>query len=423
MNHFSSLSKLKRYFDTAKLATGFATRLGAEKYFNISMDDEAYAAFLKETLGQLKGPLMKAAQFLTTIPDTLPKEYYTLIELQSQAPAMGIPFVKRRLKNELGPDWEKNFNTFDLNAISAASLGQVHKAQLTNNQNVAVKLQYPNMEGVTESDLQQLQFLFFLYQTYNKSIHTEYIYEELKERLYEELDYQKEADNIKNYRLFFKQHHNIHIPQVYNDFTTKRLLTMDWCDGTSILNFEQEKQEIKNKIGKILFNSWYLPLYKKGMLHGDPHPGNYLVQIINNEPHLTLLDFGCVRYFDATTISGIKNLFFGLLHNKKTQCIDAFEELGFHNLNNTLIDIILEWANMLYNPLLDDSIRPIQKDISPKDSLKIAQKIHDALKKEGGIRPPRTFVFLDRAAVGIGSVLMRLQSQQNWHQLFLEMID
>lgn len=423
MDNFSTLKKIKRYFDTSKVATGFAARLAGEKYFDIEINDKAYAELLKHSLGQLKGPLMKAAQFLTTIPDTLPPEYYALLELQSHAPPMGIPFVKRRLKTELGENWQDHFNQFNYEAHSAASLGQVHKAVLKNGENVAVKLQYPNMEGVTQTDLEQLKFLFYLYEKMNKAIDTVDIFEELEARLYEELDYTLESRNLAEFGEFFRNDSFIKVPSFHASLSKKRLLTMEWIEGESILNFEESNEDIRNHLGEILFLSWYKPLYHKGILHGDPHPGNYLV--INNENmyKIALLDFGCVRRFDDIVLEGIKNLFYGLLKNDRNLSVYAFEQLGFLNLDNDIIDIMLSWANLLYDPLLEDTIRPIQNKVTASQSFKLAQKIHEELKKKGGIRPPKSFVFLDRAAVGIGSVLMRLQSKQNWHKLFMNILD
>jgi predicted unusual protein kinase regulating ubiquinone biosynthesis (AarF/ABC1/UbiB family) len=423
MDNFSTLKKIKRYFDTSKVAAGFAARLAGEKYFDVDINNDAYAELLKQSLGELKGPLMKAAQFLTTIPDTLPAEYYALLELQAQAPSMGVPFVKRRLKTELGENWHDHFEQFDYHARSAASLGQVHKAILKNGSTVAVKLQYPNMMGVTETDLEQLKFLFYLYEKLNKAINTDDIFEELASRLYEELDYTLEAKNLDEFNIFFKNDDIIKVPQVYTSLSTNRLLTMEWIEGESILNFENADEDLKNHLGKNLFLSWYKPLYHNGMLHGDPHPGNYLVLKDQDKYKIALLDFGCVRRFEAVVLEGIKNLFYGLLKNDRNLSVHAFEQLGFLNLDNDIIDSMLSWANLLYDPLLENVVRPIQNKITTQQSFKLAQKIHEELKKKGGIRPPRSFVFLDRAAVGIGSVLMRLQSKQNWHQLFVDILD
>ena len=164
--------------------TSLATKFAGKKYLNFDLSDQKYAAQITEILGNLKGPLMKVAQLSATIPDLLPEEYARkLAELQSNAPPMSWVFVKRRMKAELGEDWEKNFTDFDKEASFAASLGQVHKAQLKNKEIVACKLQYPDMSSAVEADLNQLKIIFKIYSSYNKSIQIREIYKEIEARL------------------------------------------------------------------------------------------------------------------------------------------------------------------------------------------------------------------------------------------------
>lgn len=422
MDDLSILFKLKRYAQTTRAIGGMATRLAGDHYLNISLNNDTYSKELRKTLGNLKGPLMKVAQFLATIPDALPEEYATeLLTLQSQAPSMGIPFVKRRMQAELGIDWQQKFQEFDLKASAAASLGQVHKAIDCNGNVLACKLQYPGMSNLIEADLDQLNIIFNLYEKFNDAIKTADIKKEIKERLFEELDYKNELKNLKTFAVFFKDHPHIHIPKPYETLCTDRLLTLEWIDGESIFTKLKEPQEYRDNLGKLLFQAWYEPFYKQGMIHADPHPGNYLV---SNSLSLSiiLLDFGCVRYFSHTFIDGVKNLYNALQHNDQDLAVHAYTQWGFSNLNKEIIDIITNWAKLLYDPLLDDRIRTIQQTTSGTKGWEMAQKVHNTLHKAGGIRPPQEFVFMDRAAVGIGSVLMRLNAKQNWHQLFEDMI-
>ena len=143
---------------TSGAVGGIAARVAGAKMFGIKTDRAAHAEDLRAILGGLKGPLMKVAQFLSTVPDALPAEYAEeLAQLQSNAPAMGWNFVRRRMASELGPDWEKRFASFSHEASAAASLGQVHRAVLPDGTEVACKLQYPDMASTVEADLRQLQ--------------------------------------------------------------------------------------------------------------------------------------------------------------------------------------------------------------------------------------------------------------------------
>ena len=171
------VSRVKRYSKVTTSLTSLATQFAGKKYLNFDLSDQKYAAQITEILGNLKGPLMKVAQLSATIPDLLPEEYARkLAELQSNAPPMSWVFVKRRMKAELGENWQDIFSSFDKEASFAASLGQVHKASLPNKENVACKLQYPDMASAVEADLGQLKIIFKIYSSYNKSIQIREIY-------------------------------------------------------------------------------------------------------------------------------------------------------------------------------------------------------------------------------------------------------
>src|ERR1700744_6146120 len=157
----NSLGKrVKRYASVSTAMAGFGARAAGNCYLGINTDKQKQAERLRAALGGLKGPLMKVAQILSTIPDAVPKEYaMELAQLQSDAPSMGWPFVKRRMAAELGPDWEKKFKSFEHEASAAASLGQVHKAVAPDGRKLACKLQYPDMTSTVEADLRQLKMI------------------------------------------------------------------------------------------------------------------------------------------------------------------------------------------------------------------------------------------------------------------------
>lgn len=420
MDDSTLTGRLKRYAQVTSAMTGLAGRLVGEKYLGVAINRETHAEDLRRLLGGLKGPFMKVAQFLATVPGALPHEYAEeLLELQSNAPAMGWSFVRRRMMTELGVDWLSKFNEFDQNAIAAASLGQVHKAQLTTGEWVACKLQYPDMQSVIEADLAQLKLLFSVYESFNNALKTDEIQQEIDDRLREELDYGREANNLDRFSNLFASVPWVKIPKVFRDYSTQRLLTMEWLDGKNALDYVSADQSTRDELGKRLFQAWYTPLYKHGVVHGDPHPGNYKVQ---DDLSLVILDLGCIREFPDHFIHGVIELYRALQTDDQARAVHAYEQWGFQNLTKDVIEIITQWAKMLYDPLLDDRVRLIQNDVLGQVGWETATKVHDQLSQAGGIRPPREFVFMDRAAVGIGSVLMRLQAKQNWHRLFEEMI-
>ncbi|MEC7705841.1 MAG: AarF/UbiB family protein, partial [Pseudomonadota bacterium] len=219
--------RIRRYARVTGTMSGLAARLAGERYLGIDVDRNKHAAQLREALGGLKGPLMKVAQILSTIPDALPPEYAEeLAALQADAPSMGWLFVKRRMAAELGADWQSKFASFDRQAVSAASLGQVHKATSHDGKPLAVKLQYPDMASAIDADLAQLKLVFQLYERFDSAISTADIHTELSDRLREELDYRREAANLKLYSLMLKDEHQVVMPEYYPDLSSERALTM-----------------------------------------------------------------------------------------------------------------------------------------------------------------------------------------------------
>src|SRR4051812_466261 len=171
--------RARRYARVGTAMAGLGARLGAERYLGVPIDRERHAADLKAALGGIKGPLMKVAQLLATIPDALPKEYVDeLVQLQADAPPMGWPFVRRRMAAELGPTWQKRFRSFSHEAARAASLGQVHRAEAPDGRALAVKLQYPDMQSAVEADLAQLKLVMSLYERYDRAVTTGEIHDE-----------------------------------------------------------------------------------------------------------------------------------------------------------------------------------------------------------------------------------------------------
>ncbi len=412
--------RVRRYAQVGGAMGGLAARLAGERFLGLELDRGHHASELTAALGGLKGPLMKVAQILSTIPDALPQEYVQeLSQLQANAPAMGWPFVKRRMATELGPDWQGRFGSFEREAARAASLGQVHRATDKDGRSLACKLQYPDMASAVEADLSQLKLIFSLYGRIDRSIQTDNIHTELSARLREELDYHREAQHLALYRRMLSGECGVSVPECLPDLSTRRLLTMTWLDGRPILDAVEESQEVRNAIAHAMFRAWYVPFYEYGIIHGDPHLGNYTVRPDNG---VNLLDFGCIRIFRPSFVGGVITLYRALQQDDEALAVDAYESWGFHNLSREMIDVLNIWARFLYAPLLEDRVRRIQETPTGQYGREVAEKVHAELKRLGGVAPPREFVFMDRAAIGLGSVFLRLKAEFNWYTLFHDLI-
>lgn len=418
-NRFSA--RAARYARVGANMGGVAARIAMER-LTAGNFTGSNAVALARALGGLKGPLMKVAQLMATIPDVLPPEYAAeLQKLQSDAPPMGAAFVKRRMQAELGPQWRERFAEFDLHPAAAASLGQVHRATSHDGKPLAVKLQYPDMASAVEADLNQLEMLFALHRRLDPAIDTREIAVEIGARVREELDYRREASHAKLYAHILRDVPEVRVPGVWDDLSTGRLLVLDWLDGKKLLSFKGEDQETRNRIATAMFRAWWHPFSQLAIIHGDPHLGNYTV--FGEGEGINLLDYGCIRIFPAKFVGGVVDLYRGLLRNDEAQVVHAYETWGFKNLRRDIIEVLNIWARFIYGPLLDDRVRTIADGVEPSQyGRKEAFTVHKALKEKGPVKVPREFVFMDRAAIGLGGVFLHLDARLNFHRLFEEAI-
>lgn len=414
--------RVRRYAKVGASAGKLAARLATGKMFGGDIDHAKYAAELTSALGGLKGPLMKVAQILSTIPDALPKEYtQALATLQADAPSMGWLFVKRRMRTELGAGWQEKFGDFSHDAVAAASLGQVHRATLDDGRTVACKLQYPDMSATVEADLKQLRAAFAIYRRYDSAIDAENIQLELTARLREELDYEREARNMLLYRHMLANEDCVHVPEPVMDLTTKRLLTMTWQTGQKFQKFldSNPSQEARNQVALNMFRAWYVPFYRYGVIHGDPHLGNYSLR---DDLSVNLLDFGCIRIFQPEFVNAVITLYEALRDKDEEKAVAAYQSWGFENPSRELIDVLNIWAGFVYGPILDDRERRMDETNSVAYGAEVAGRVHRELRRVGGVKPPREFVLVDRAAVGLGAVFLRLDAHLNWYRIFNDLV-
>lgn len=386
-------------------------------------DQATMARVVREALGRSKGPLMKVAQLLSTIPDLLPEAYAKEFrKLQANAPAMGWPFVQRRMRAELGEGWEAKFKSFEREAAAAASLGQVHRAASLDGRDLACKLQYPDMASAVEADLGQLRTLLNLFKSMDGAIDSSEAIEEVGERLREELDYARELKHMRLFAHMLADQPAINTPEPVEDLSTRRLLTMSWLEGKGLMHWLDESQQTRNRIATLMFKAWWGPMTHYGVIHGDPHLGNY--GLTENAEALQLLDFGCVRIFPARFLEGVVGLWQGLRTDDQDQIAHAYEVWGFKNLNAPLIEALTMWARFIYGPLIDDRVRTIADNVPAAEyGRREAMEVRKRLKTLGPVLVPREFVFMDRAAIGLGAAFIHLRAELNFSAMFAESVE
>ena len=417
----SSLTgRVARYARVSATLGRFVSRLASERYLGRRYEPGELARELRASLGRLRGPVVKVAQLLATVPGALPSEYVAeLVTLQSQAPPMGWTFVKRRMASELGPDWQSKFAGFERNAAAAASLGQVHRATGREGRQLACKLQYPEMESAVDADLRELDMALRIFQQYQRALIMGNVRAELEDRLREELDYAQEARHMALYGEMLAGEPKIRVPEPVPELSTRRLLTMTWLEGQPILTFAERPPEERAEIATTMFKAWYVPFFEYGVIHGDAHLGNYSIAA---DGTLNLLDFGCVRVFPPALVQGVIDLYRAVRTGDEALAAHAYRTWGFEHLNEDVLNALNVWARFIYEPLLEDTSRTVGAltgDIHGRDT---AERVIAELHQAGGVDVPREFVIMDRAAIGLSAVFLHLQAEVNWHRLFEELI-
>jgi predicted unusual protein kinase regulating ubiquinone biosynthesis (AarF/ABC1/UbiB family) len=227
------------------------------------------------------------------------------------------------------------------------------------------------------------------------------------------------------YRVMLDGVDMVHVPKAWPDLSTGRLLTLDWLEGTKMLAHRDDPLETRNVLARAMFTAWWFPFSRFGVIHGDPHLGNYTVFAHGKKPAgINLLDYGCIRIFAPKFVRGVVDLYHGLLNGERDLVVHAYETWGFRKLSRELIDTLNIWARFIYAPLLDDRVRTIADGVKPSEyGRREAFRVHQALKRKGPVTVPREFVFMDRAAIGLGAVFLHLRAELNYYRLFNEAIE
>jgi predicted unusual protein kinase regulating ubiquinone biosynthesis (AarF/ABC1/UbiB family) len=277
------------------------------------------------------------------------------------------------------------------------------------------------MSSAVEADLGQLRTLLGLFKSMDKTIDSTEAVEEVGERLREELEYDRELKHMRLFALMLADEPRIRTPEPLEDLSTRRLFTMTWLEGRGLMSWLEEPQQLRNRIAELLFKAWWGPMTHYGVIHGDPHLGNYA--LTENAERLHLLDFGCVRIFPSRFLDGVVGLWRGLKANNMDQVVHSYEIWGFKNLNAELIEALTMWARFIYGPLLEDRVRTIADDVPPSMyGRREAFEVRKRLKTLGPVLIPREFVFMDRAAIGLGAAFLHLRAELNFGRMFAESV-
>ncbi len=395
---------------TSGAVGGIAARVAGERVFGIKTDRAAHAEDLRAILGGLKGPLMKVAQFLSTVPDALPAEYAEeLARAAGERAADGLelrpPAHGERARPGLGAQVRRaSAARRRRRRASARCIARACRTAPTS----PASCNTPTWRARWRPICASCGWRMAIYHRMDNAIQNEEIYKELAERLREELDYEREAAQMRLYGIMLDGRSRRCMCRCRSTaICTKRLLTMTWLDGRPLMERlrEDPPQEERNRIAEALFRAWYVPFYRYGVIHGDPHLGNYQVRA---DGSVNLLDFGAIRVFQPRFVRGVIDLYEAVRDGDDAKAHHAYETWGFTNLTREKMDVLNMWARFLYEPLIEDRVRRIQETNDPQYGREVAERVHAGLKRTGGVRPPREFVLMDRSAIGLGGVFLRL---------------
>ena len=411
---------------------GVAARIAGARLFGLEGAKGQNAADLAAALGGLKGPIMKVAQLLSTIPEALPAEYaQELSQLQSQAPAMGLGVCETPHGRGTGTGLAEQ-----IRAVRAGGGGfgvarpgaPRHRAR---RRAARLQIAVPG-HGIGGGGRRHPARRHLCHPPADEpggghGGNSRGSVGALARGT--RLPPGGQAHGPLPAMFADGGMGLVRVPDVRPELSTRRLLTMQWLDGTRVTDHKAAPLEHRNSIARAMFQAWWFPFSHYGVIHGDPHLGNYSVFLDGPDGDgspggINLLDYGCIRTFAPKFVGGVVDLYRGLERDDRALIVHAYETWGFKGLSNELIDLLNIWARFIYGPLLDDRERTIAEDTTPGEyGRREAFKVHQGLKEKGPVRVPREFVFMDRAAIGLGGVFLHLDARQNWYRLFNETID
>lgn len=261
---------------------------------------------LVDQLGRMRGAAMKVGQMLSMVEfDELPEDQQRelqekLATLRDGVPAVPFPRLERLLRAEFGGSLGSVFSEFDERAFAAASIGQVHRATTLDGAEVVVKVQYPGVAEAVDTDLRNAMLLVPLIKRLAPGLDGKALATEMRERIGEELDYELEAQNQRRIERLTRGHPFIHVPRVYTELSTRRVLVSEYVEGERFEAVRRDEEPRRDRYGEIVFRFFFGLLYRDRIALGDPHPGNYLQR---PDGRVSFLDFGLLRDISATRVS------------------------------------------------------------------------------------------------------------------------
>ncbi|MGH2758081.1 MAG: ABC1 kinase family protein, partial [Actinomycetota bacterium] len=427
--------RVRRSVRPLRMGAGTAARRAGTAIRSIGADPESKEAKLlefharnaqryAEALGDMKGAVMKLGQLLSYVEvDAIPPRYREMYQrslqaLLADAPPMDTDVLDEVVQLELGAPAKEVFAWFSPTPLAAASIGQVHEARLADGSRVAVKIQYPGVADAIESDLSNTEMLATVFRLGQSMLgglapraDIRTMVGELRERISEELDYRTEAQNQSFFGRLYEGHPVIRVPRVYDEYSTDRVLTMEYVEGKRWAEALDAPEDLRLRWAEAIFRFALSSLDRFSVFNADPHPGNYL---FHDDGTVTFLDFGCVKVMpfekQVDNISMIRAAAEGRAKDLHRALIDA----GFLPADDDADpDRLLEWLAGAQPHLINRPYRFTHDDVAA-----YLGRVYDPLGEWGDVvkrfTMPKDNVVLARIDLGLWSVMASLGGTQDW---------
>ena len=418
----------RRFMKLASMTASIATKTVSNSIKNFNADEEQKNASrsqlfqdiglqIADTLGEMKGAVMKVGQIASQYKDVFPPEVARAIaKLQRQAPAMPFAEIKAQVEKELGKPLHQIFKSFDEQPFAAASIGQVHKALLPNGQQVVVKVQYPGVDEACESDLKQVRLALRLMGVLkvDRKLQDQ-LFKEIQESLDNELNYEIEAQNLEVARTFHQSlDSKIIIPQVYKDYSSRHVLTLSLEQGESIETASTWSQATRNELGRRLFRAIGQEIFYLKRFHCDPHPGNFAFR---EDGTVIIYDYGGVKTLSSATVQHFKQLIQAAREGNIVeieQQLDALHAISVQGKFPT--ELYEEWLEVLLRPLT--TLYDFAENSAHHDGMEL---IKPSLKYWDVFKPSPETLMVNRTVSGHYWNMIHLKMHDNLNDLFDEL--
>jgi predicted unusual protein kinase regulating ubiquinone biosynthesis (AarF/ABC1/UbiB family) len=382
---------------------------------------KANAERVTETLGQMKGIMMKLGQMASFVSDDLPEEYRTALSaLQADAPPMDFALVRDVVERELGRPLERAFARFDQKPLASASIGQVHRARLPSGEDVVVKVQYPGVAEAIQGDLANAAVMYRMVALMWPSLEPGPIIKELTTHFTEEVDYLLEADNQRRFYDLYRDHPFIRIPRVWAHYSTARVLTTEYVEGLRFADILEQDQAARSRWGEILYRFVFGSIFRHGVFNGDPHPGNY---IFGADGRMTFLDFGLVKRFPPEIRQGWPALLTAHLTGDRAAFRELLARLDFVKAEAAVdTELLYRYFAVFYDSFREDRTFVYTRGGSAERFRLVFKPPPEFLPVAKSANMPPDFVWVNRIQWGVESILGQLQAARNWHRILRELL-